>query len=457
MLRLIALALLFGPTVSCQNSNKKTAEDQHQRESPNFLIIIADDAGWNDFSFHCSEIQTPTLDSLANNGLILNRFYTYPTCSPARASFLTGRPASRMGILAPISDKSELKLPDSIVTLPQALKKLNYQTALIGKWHLGLKPENGPEAYGFDYSYGFLHCQLDQYAHTYKNGDSTWHRNGQFIDEKGHVTDLLTQEAVDYLAKREFKNSPFYVQIAYSAPHIPLQEPETWLSRYDTIKDSSRKAYAAAMSHMDAGIHKILQALKAKQLSNNTIILFFSDNGAQEEWIPTSQYSGKFDPNYSLGSNKPLRDFKTTNYEGAIRVPAFISYPKQIESGATNNVTTVIDWMPTFLNWANAATIPPSVEGENITYLLNPKKINRVEPVYIRGHLQESVIVYPFKLIRSRYKNSNPEYELFNIETDPTEVNNLVQEEKEKFQELLQILKMEFAKDSPAINKELPK
>ena len=113
--------------------------------------------------------------------------------------------------------------------------------------------------------------------------------------------------------------------------------------------------------------------------------------------------------------------------------------------------------MPTFLNWANAATIPPSVEGENITYLLNPKKINRVEPVYIRGHLQESVIVYPFKLIRSRYKNSNPEYELFNIETDPTEVNNLVQEEKEKFQELLQILKMEFAKDSPAINKELPK
>ncbi|PHQ29596.1 sulfatase-like hydrolase/transferase [Leeuwenhoekiella nanhaiensis] len=456
MLRLTALALLFGLTTSCKKSNEKDAEATPLTEKPNFLIIIADDAGWNDFSFHGSEIETPTLDSLAQNGLILERFYTYPTCSPARASFLTGKPASRMGIVAPISDKSELKLPDNITTLPQALKKLNYQTALIGKWHLGLKPENGPKAYGFDYSYGFLHGQLDQYDHTYKNGDSTWHKNGQFINEKGHVTVLLTQAAVNYINQQEENSDPFYLQLAYSAPHIPLQEPELWLKRYDTIKNASRKAYAAAMSHMDSGIHKILQKLKEKNLTKNTVVLFFSDNGAQEEWIPTTQYSGKFEPNYSLGSNKPLREFKTTNYEGAIRVPAFISWPKQIKRGVTSNVTTVTDWMPTFLHWANAEKIPPSVEGENISYLLNANKINRADPVYIRGHIQESVMVYPYKLIRSRHRNSKPEYELYEIENDPGESTNLSNQKKKILQDLLHILELEFVKDSPIINKELP-
>ncbi|PCJ82749.1 MAG: hypothetical protein COA49_00095 [Bacteroidetes bacterium] len=128
---------------------------------PNILVIIADDAGWNDVGYNGSEIHTPNIDFLAKNGVQLNRFYAYPTCSPSRAAFLTGRPASRMGILAPISGKSEKSLPDSLATLPQQLKQLNYETAIFGKWHLGLKPSSGPKAYGFDYSYGFLHGQLD--------------------------------------------------------------------------------------------------------------------------------------------------------------------------------------------------------------------------------------------------------------------------------------------------------
>ena len=175
-LSVIVVLLLMS---ACKKEQQKEVDSEVTK--PNFLVIIADDAGWNDFSFHGSEIKTPVLDSLAKQGLILDRFYTYPTCSPARASFLTGRPASRMGIVAPISGKSKLKLPDSIKTLPQAFNDLNYKTALMGKWHLGLQPENGPEVYGFDYSYGFLHGQLDQYAHTYKNGDSTWYKNGKFI------------------------------------------------------------------------------------------------------------------------------------------------------------------------------------------------------------------------------------------------------------------------------------
>ena len=148
--------------------NKK-AQEVIQQKMPNILIIIADDAGWNDVGYNGSEIKTPNIDVLAKNGVKLNRFYTNPTCSPSRVSMLTGMPASRIGIVAPISGRSNKTLPDSIATLPQMLHHKNYENAIFGKWHLGLDISNGPNAFGFDYSYGFLHGQIDQYTHEYKN------------------------------------------------------------------------------------------------------------------------------------------------------------------------------------------------------------------------------------------------------------------------------------------------
>ena len=249
-------------------------------------------------SFHGSEIKTPNIDLLAKNGIQLNRFYVNPTCSPSRASLLTGMPASRMGIVAPISGRSEKTLPDSLVTLPQALKKAGYKTALMGKWHLGLKPESGPKAYGFDYSYGFLHGQIDQYSHHYKNGDPSWHRQGKLIEEEGHATDLITKEALNWLSENKSQN--FFLQLAYSAPHVPLQEPEEWKNKYNFIENESRKDYAAAMSHLDDAIGKVLKKLEQLNLKENTIILFLSDNGAQENWFPNEQYDGKYGPNDKL-------------------------------------------------------------------------------------------------------------------------------------------------------------
>ncbi len=173
----LVFSLTFLILLGCKEAqNDKNEKENEKSNVPNFLVIIADDAGWNDFSYHGSKIQTPVIDSLAKNGVELDRFYVAPTCSPSRASLLTGKPASRMGIVAPISGRSELTLPDSVTTLPQALNQQDYRTALFGKWHLGLKSETGPQAYGFDYSYGFLHGQIDQYTHKYKNGDSSWHR-----------------------------------------------------------------------------------------------------------------------------------------------------------------------------------------------------------------------------------------------------------------------------------------
>lgn len=154
----LLFSLLLLLLVGCKEAKKdQVGKETDKGEVPNFLVIIADDAGWNDFSYHGSKILTPIIDSLAGTGVELDRFYVAPTCSPSRASLLTGKPASRMGIVAPISGRSDLTLPDSVTTLPQALKQQGYNTALFGKWHLGLKPETGPQAYGFDYSYGFLH------------------------------------------------------------------------------------------------------------------------------------------------------------------------------------------------------------------------------------------------------------------------------------------------------------
>lgn len=451
------LICLFTASAFCspilQTGTSGVVPSNKKNERPNFLIIIADDAGWNDMSFHGSEINTPNLDKLAKQGTRLERFYVSPTCSPSRASLLTGMPASRMGIVAPISGRSEKTLPDSIVTLPQALRGGDYQTALIGKWHLGLNPASGPEAYGFDYSYGFLHGQIDQYSHNYKNGDPSWHRQGKFIEEEGHVTDLLTKEAIEWLDQRD-QHQNFFLQLAYSAPHIPLQEPEEWTKKYDFIKNRSRRNYAAAMAHMDHAIGKVLDQLNKLDLRQNTIVLFISDNGAQENWYPTTQYNGKHGPNDELGSNKPLRDFKTSNYEGAIRVPAIISGSNFSKDEIDKNYLSIIDVMPGFLELAEIM-IPKTVEGISMNSVLNvdAKEVDR--PIYIRGHLQESIIKKPWKLIRTRHLNAPPQYELYNLEKDPNEHNDVLIKRSQVAADLKSLLSDFFKEDANTVNVKL--
>lgn len=448
ILTIFILAISF---LSCKNSIKND-ESRSNNSQPNIILIIADDAGWNDVGYHGSEIKTPNIDKLANEGVALNRFYVYPTCSPSRASLLTGIPASRMGIVAPISGKSDISLADSIFTLPKVLKSKGYSTALLGKWHLGLKPESGPGAYGFDYSYGFLHGQIDQYAHTYKNGDSSWHRNGSFITEPGHVTDLLGKEAINYIREKSAASSPFFLQLAYSAPHIPLQEPEKWKEIYrDVISDRSRLDYAAAMTHMDHSIGEVLEEIERAGIENNTIIIFMSDNGAQENWIPDTQYEGKHGPNSTLGSNYPLRGFKTSNYEGGIRVPAIVYWKNKLTKGVNNTYISVIDIMPTLLNLTNITRIIPYVEGRNMWDAIAKNETSE-KFIYERGHLQESVIKDSWKLIRSRHLDGSFEIELYNIEKDPEERVNEVESYSQLVSELKRLLQEQFEKDVEEVN-----
>ena len=436
--------------------NPISAQKPKEALKPNFLVIIADDAGWNDVGYNGSEVQTPNLDLLAKSSVRLDRFYVNPTCSPTRASFLTGMPASRMGIVAPIAGRSEKKLPDTVITLPQQLRKRNYQTALFGKWHLGLKPSSGPKAYGFDYAYGFLHGQIDQYSHEYKNGDPSWHRNGEFIEEDGHATDLIGEETMTWLRSKRDTTKNFYVQLAYSAPHYPLQEEERWKKRYlKSIENESRRDFAAAMTHMDDNIGQVLKTLKELDLDKNTIVIFMSDNGGMPSWYPGNQYNGKHGPNSVLGNNLPLRDWKKSNYEGGIRVPAIISWKRKLASSINTDYISVIDVMPTLLELSGATSIPETVEGKSIwTSLVSGKSWSN--EIYVRGHLQESLTKKPWKLIRTRHRGGVPtEFELYNLEIDPEEKDNVYSDEATIAKDLNERLQKQFAKDAPTVNAEI--
>ncbi|MEL0456489.1 sulfatase-like hydrolase/transferase [Flavobacteriaceae bacterium SZ-1-7] len=448
-----ATFLLFLSIFGCNN---KAEKEQAEKPNPNILVIIADDAGWNDVSYNGSEIKTPNIDWLAKNGVQLNRFYVNPTCSPSRVSLLTGMPSSRIGVVAPISGKSTKTLPDSITTLPQALKKYNYQNALFGKWHLGLDISNGPNAFGFDYSYGFLHGQIDQYTHRYKNGDSSWYRNDKMIEEEGHTTDLVTKEAIEWLTTKRDTSKNFYVQLAYSAPHFPLQEEDKWKEPYlRTIEDDSRRDYAAAMAHLDFAIGEIMETLKRTGLDENTLVIFMSDNGAMENWFPTYQYNGAHGPNPVLGNNEPLRDWKSSNYEGAIRVPAVLYWKNHLKTEVNPNFMSVSDIMPTILSLIKK-DIPKGVEGVNIWPNIENSKIKTSHDIYVRGHKQECLIHQPYKIIRTRHKDgSPPDFQLYDIVNDPKEKRNIIDKDTLIANKMKVLLQNQFAKDDKTVNVEL--
>jgi len=192
------------------------------QDRPNIIFIIADDLGWADVEFHGGNTPTPNLNRLLAEGVELTQHYVAPVCSPTRAGFLTGRYWSRFGITTPINNQG---LPFETVTLSKALGDAGYSTALIGKWHLGSKPEWGPNHFGFHDSYGSLAGGIAPYNHKYKKGEfsTTWHRNHELIDEQGHVTDLLTDEAVKWIGeKTSTKNTnPFFLYLPYlSLIHI---------------------------------------------------------------------------------------------------------------------------------------------------------------------------------------------------------------------------------------------
>src|SRR5690606_8349398 len=198
-------------------------------------------------------------------------------------------------------------------------------------------------------SYGYLRGQIDPYTHRYKFGDHvTWHRNDAFVEEDGHVTDLITDEAIRIIESSGDK--PFFLYVAHHTPHYPLNEPPKWIAPYEEVfEDVWRQHYAGAISHMDYQIGRIIEALERTGKRNETLIIFSSDNGGQRSWsAPQREYNGRYAPHTTMGNNEPLRGWKTDLYEGGIRVPALVNWPGVVPSGEVVEAPLhIVDWAST--------------------------------------------------------------------------------------------------------------
>jgi arylsulfatase A-like enzyme len=406
--------------------------------APNFVFILADDLGWNDVGYNGSEIQTPHLDRLARDGVRFEQHYVHPVCSPTRAALLTGRYASRFGILGAIAGNSTQFLPPEIPTLPGILAENGYQTHISGKWHLALSAEYGPTRYGFQTSYGYLHGQIDPYTHLYKFGDRTWHRDDQLIEEQGHVTDLITDDAVRFVLSAG--EDPFFLYVAYSVPHYPLAEAEEWTARYqDKIKERSRRLYAASTTHMDDGIGRLVKALEEAGVAERTLVVFSSDNGGQDNWLDTEGvYEGTYPPDPVLGNNSPLRGWKGDLYEGGIRVPAVAFWPGKLKPGSFVGPAAIVDWLPTLAALARCEDqLSHNLDGRNLWPVLSRSSQDTDRPpIYIKASSGAMLRSGDWKLIE--FPGGQPA--LYNLREDPYEQTDLARKNPEPLEHLKKLL-----------------
>ena len=232
------------------------------------------------------QFQTPNIDRIAADGTRFTRFYANSSvCSPSRAALKTGRYPDRVGVPGVIRTHSENSwgyFRQDTTTLPSALKQKDYRTALIGKWHLGLEPENHPCKRGFDHFHGFLGDMMDDY-YTHLRHNINYMRHGfETIDPRGHATDLFTEWTIDFIRAQAQASDPFFLYLAYNAPHTPIQPPDEWITRVrEREPDISpqRAKYIALVEHMDAGIGRVLDTLEDTDQLSNTLVIYTSDNG----------------------------------------------------------------------------------------------------------------------------------------------------------------------------------
>ncbi len=422
---------------------------------PNIVFIMADDLGFADVGFHGGNAPTPVLDKLAREGLELTQSYSAPVCSPTRSALMTGRCWSRFNVTTPQNPRA---LPWDTVTLPRALKIAGYDTCLTGKWHLGSKPKEGPNHFGFDHSYGSLAGGVSPWNHSYKQGPfaQTWHRNEKLLDEEGHVTDLITNEAVQWIESRTDK--PFFLYMPYTAVHLPIKEPEEWVKRVPaSIQGDVARHYAACVMHLDDSIGRVLAALEKKGVRDNTIVVFTSDNGGSWAENNDLHYPDDHCPNGKLtANNTPWRGQKGELYEGGVRVPCVVSWPGRVKPGKVESAVQIIDWMPTLTalaGWKSDTDL--KWDGTDLSTLLLEHKplpdrtLYAVSPNW-RGR---SVRYANWKLIITEDKKGSTS-ELYDLAADPAESKNLADSQPAQLAQMMERLKQISARDKDAVAKD---
>jgi arylsulfatase A-like enzyme len=424
-------------------------------DKPDVVFIMADDLGWADVAFHGGRAPTPHLDRLAAGGLELSRHYVAPVCSPTRTGLLTGRYWSRFGVTNPQNGRA---LPWDTVTLARALKGAGYDTGLTGKWHLGSLPEEGPNRFGFDHSYGSLAGGVSPWNHSYKKGPfaRTWHRNGVLLEATGHVTDLIADEAVGWIEGRG--EAPFFLYVPFTAVHLPIKEPEDWLRRVpEGIQGEVERHYAACVMHLDDAVGRILAALEKKGRLRNALVVFTSDNGGSTAENNDLQYPDDRCPNGKLpGNNRPWRGQKGSVYEGGTRVPTVVSWPARVRPGRSDAPAMIVDWMPTFCALAGArpdrdlkwdgVDLGPLLAGEGA---LPERTLYAVGP----GFRSRALWSGSWKLVATG-EGEKRKAELYDLAADPGESRDLAGEQPDRLRAMLAALDAAGARDRDAVAKD---
>ena len=403
---------------------------------PNFLIIYADDLGYGDVStYHASDCHTPNIDKLAADGMLFTNMRANCTvCSPSRAALLTGRYPDRVGVPGVIRtnpDDSWGYLAPGIPTIGNELKKAGYHTAVIGKWHLGLESPNTPNERGFDLFHGFLGDMMDSYTTHLRQGHNYMRHNAEEIDPKGHATDIFAGWAADYFRERAKEKKPFFLYLAFNAPHFPIEPPEEWVAKVKARApqlSEKRALDVALVEHLDDRIGQLLAVLKELGLDQNTVVAFGSDNGGS---LPHSQ------------NNDPWRDGKTSHYDGGLRVPFMVRWPGHIKAGSRSDYTGLnFDLFPTFLELAglkpsaklDAVSLVPLFNGGTLDPSQRELYFVRREggPAY-GGRSYEAIIRGDWKLMQNTPYSP---LELYNLKNDPQEQTNLIGKAPKVFKEL---------------------
>jgi arylsulfatase A-like enzyme len=413
-------------------------------KKPNIVFILADDLGYGDLSgYGAKDVKSPHLDALAAAGMKFTQFYSNsPVCSPTRAALMTGRYPDLVGVPGVIRthvDNSWGALSPQSKLLPTLLKQGGYHTAIVGKWHLGLASPDTPTERGFDFFHGFLGDMMDDYYHHRRHEQNYMRRNLQTIDPKGHATELFTQWAIDYLAERSRKPQPFFLYLAYNAPHDPIQPPSEWLEKVKQREPGiteQRAKLVALIEQMDDGIGRVLTALKANGQEQNTLVIFTSDNG------------GFLRAGANCGD---LRGGKEDLYEGGIRVPMLARWPARIPAGTrSERVAMAMDALPTI---CEAAKIPVKHKIDGTSIL--PTLLGQNQPPDARdlfwmrregGAKYQGQDYYAVRRGDWKLVHNSPfePLQLFNLAADPLEQRNLAQQETKVFQDLAAALRAQL-------------
>jgi arylsulfatase A-like enzyme len=443
------MTLAFAPLAAAQGRDGAVR--------PNVVLVVTDDQGYADVGFNGSkDIPTPNIDRIAKEGVRFTRAYvTFPVCGPSRAGLLTGRHQSRFGYdRNPNGDPTDPRggIPRSEEILPEMLKRAGYHSMLVGKWHMGTHPTLRPRSRGFDEFYGFIEgghsyrpeeIEFEDISESKKPYD--WYRtklvdNGARVNFSQYLTDELSDRAVDFVKRRAGQPDPFFLYLAYNAPHAPLQATEKYLARFPHITDPRRRTYAAMISAVDDGVGRVLAELEVRGVADNTIVIFMSDNGGVIDRATGEQ---------PVADNGALRGGKSQLFEGGIRVPFALRWPAKVAGGRDfTRPISAMDITGTLASQLGIAIKPEKpLDGVDLIPYLNGEKTGDPQPVlFFRKFDQKQAAMVIGDL---KYVDTGEARLLFNLRSDEGEKVNIAAVNAANMAELAKLYKVWHAKMAP--------